>query len=365
MTSVATSVQYTKTEMPPIISAPRFIKPFATNWKQDIDDWTTNKGPVRVLATIAVAATTALKNLANLFIRLANAIYSSFYTHRTATPIETTLETKKSPLDLEETPVPIEKTLEPKDAPEDLNVNPVLEEIQTEITPPIATQIIPDFSDNTLFPPLSNQTETPRESLRAKKTTRFVKPKTQGELKRERRMAALAAKSPTTQAAVLKEELIPAPELTNGLQLQVHTPTATAVRIPLLVFHFPAGELPRLPSFTSFTIPRFPAPAPQEMLDSPQLPLAIVPHRRVDAYARTLHNLSRLIAFMRPGTEVPLNVTFGDRQENLRLTILGFNGGHVQFSLNRVPHTCEPNPMAMALLRNPQDKTAIEEKKNP
>ena len=356
MTSFATAVQNFKPDTLPINSTPRF-KLYTTNWKQDIDDWTTNKGPVRVLATIAVAATTALKTLANLFIHLANAIYSSFYTNQTATPIN--------------------NTPEPKELPHDLDKTPASKETQPEVTPPIKTQIELDFKDTVIFPPLSNKIQTPRESIRPVTSFRFLKPKTQGELKREKRLAALATKFPNTPTAVLsvittpkvevtKMEQTSAPESQNSLQIQAYSPPAinNAVITPL-VLNFPEG-FRRQAILRSFTIAGFPAPSPKEMLASPQLTLAIVPPRRSrDASVTYLNNLSRFIALTRHGTQIPINVNVGTRQANFRLTIHGFNQGNVEFSLNRVPLTCESNPMALALIQNPSDKTEITEKKNP
>ena len=265
MTSFATAVQNFKPDTLPINSTPRF-KLYTTNWKQDIDDWTTNKGPVRVLATIAVAATTALKTLANLFIHLANAIYSSFYTNQTATPIN--------------------NTPEPKELPHDLDKTPASKETQPEVTPPIKTQIELDFKDTVIFPPLSNKIQTPRESIRPVTSFRFLKPKTQGELKREKRLAALATKFPNTPTAVLsvittpkvevtKMEQTSAPESQNSLQIQAYSPPAinNAVITPL-VLNFPEG-FRRQAILRSFTIAGFPAPSPKEMLASPQLTLAL------------------------------------------------------------------------------------------
>ena len=55
---------------------PRFSK-YSYHFDRDVKEWTSReRGPIRILASIIVAATIALKHVANLFIQLANYIYS-------------------------------------------------------------------------------------------------------------------------------------------------------------------------------------------------------------------------------------------------------------------------------------------------
>jgi len=96
-----------------IIDQPRFSK-YKYNFDRDVKEWTPHeKGPIRILASIMVAATIALKYVANLFIQLSNSLYSLGHKPKGKTASKPKVREPLSPKLTENQPLP-DPTSHPK-----------------------------------------------------------------------------------------------------------------------------------------------------------------------------------------------------------------------------------------------------------